>query len=77
MRGVERTAITLHVGYGTFKPVRADDVEDHTVDPERYAIGDDAARGSTRHWMQAADRRRRHDDHAGAGVGGGAGGGAS
>ena len=38
--GVERTAITLHVGYGTFKPVRATEVEAHTVDPERYAIGD-------------------------------------
>jgi S-adenosylmethionine:tRNA ribosyltransferase-isomerase len=41
--GVERTAITLHVGYGTFKPVRATEVEEHTVDPERYAIGDEAA----------------------------------
>jgi S-adenosylmethionine:tRNA ribosyltransferase-isomerase len=41
--GVERTAITLHVGYGTFKPVRAADVEDHTVDPERYTIGNEAA----------------------------------
>ena len=43
MPGVERTAITLHVGYGTFKPVRASEVEAHTVDPERYAIGEDAA----------------------------------
>jgi S-adenosylmethionine:tRNA ribosyltransferase-isomerase len=41
--GVERATITLHVGYGTFKPVRTDEVEAHTVDPERYAIGDDAA----------------------------------
>jgi S-adenosylmethionine:tRNA ribosyltransferase-isomerase len=41
--GVERTAITLHVGYGTFKPVRASEVEAHTVDPERYAISQDAA----------------------------------
>jgi len=41
--GVERTTITLHVGYGTFKPVRATDVEGHTVDPERYAIGEEAA----------------------------------
>jgi S-adenosylmethionine:tRNA ribosyltransferase-isomerase len=41
--GVERTTITLHVGYGTFKPVRATEVEAHTVDPERYAIRDDAA----------------------------------
>jgi len=41
--GVERATITLHVGYGTFKPVRAADVEDHTVDPERYTIDDEAA----------------------------------
>jgi len=39
---VERTTITLHVGYGTFKPVRASEVEAHTVDPERYAISQDA-----------------------------------
>ena len=36
--GVERLAITLHVGYGTFKPVRADIVEEHVVDPEHYEI---------------------------------------
>jgi S-adenosylmethionine:tRNA ribosyltransferase-isomerase len=42
-RGVERTAITLHVGYGTFKPVRTDVVEEHVVDPERYEIGEAAA----------------------------------
>ena len=42
-RGVERTAITLHVGYGTFKPVRVDRVEDHVVDPEPYDISHEAA----------------------------------
>jgi S-adenosylmethionine:tRNA ribosyltransferase-isomerase len=41
--GVERAAITLHVGYGTFKPVRTPDVESHVVDPEWYEIGADAA----------------------------------
>jgi len=41
--GVERTTITLHVGYGTFKPVRVADVEAHTVDAERYSISTDAA----------------------------------
>jgi S-adenosylmethionine:tRNA ribosyltransferase-isomerase len=34
--GVERVAITLHVGYGTFKPVRVDEVEAHRVDAERF-----------------------------------------
>jgi S-adenosylmethionine:tRNA ribosyltransferase-isomerase len=42
-RAVERVSVTLHVGYGTFKPVRAEEVEDHTVDPEPYEIGPDAA----------------------------------
>ncbi len=47
-RGVERTEVTLHVGYGTFKPVRVDRVEDHVVDPERFTVSDDAARALTR-----------------------------
>ena len=34
--GVEIVTITLHVGYGTFKPVRVDTMEEHVVDPERY-----------------------------------------
>ena len=42
-RGVEHVALTLHVGYGTFKPVREAEVERHTVDPERFAIGEEAA----------------------------------
>lgn len=37
-RGVERTAVTLHVGYGTFKPVTAERVVDHVVDSEPYDI---------------------------------------
>jgi S-adenosylmethionine:tRNA ribosyltransferase-isomerase len=41
-RGVERVDITLHVGYGTFKPVRATRVEDHVVDPEHYEISIEA-----------------------------------
>jgi S-adenosylmethionine:tRNA ribosyltransferase-isomerase len=46
--GVERTTITLHVGYGTFKPVRVDRVEDHEVDAERYFVSPDAADALTR-----------------------------
>jgi S-adenosylmethionine:tRNA ribosyltransferase-isomerase len=41
--GIERTAITLHVGYGTFKPVRAEVVEEHVVDAEHFEISDDTA----------------------------------
>ena len=35
-RGVERVSLTLHVGYGTFKPVRVENVDEHEVDPEFY-----------------------------------------
>jgi S-adenosylmethionine:tRNA ribosyltransferase-isomerase len=42
-RGIERAAVTLHVGYGTFKPVRASRVEDHVVDPEHFEIAPGAA----------------------------------
>jgi S-adenosylmethionine:tRNA ribosyltransferase-isomerase len=42
-RGIDRTEITLHVGYGTFKPVRVENVEAHQVDPEFYEISAAAA----------------------------------
>jgi len=42
-RGVEMTAVTLHVGYGTFQPVRVDRVEDHRTEPEDYEISAAAA----------------------------------
>ena len=35
--------VTLHVGYGTFKPVRADDVDQHSVSSEHYEISESAA----------------------------------
>jgi S-adenosylmethionine:tRNA ribosyltransferase-isomerase len=54
-RGVERVEITLHVGYGTFKPVRTDLVEEHAVDPEHYEISRDAAAAIAR---ARRDRRR-------------------
>ena len=37
-RGVEVARVTLHVGYGTFQPVRADHVEAHRVEPEPYEV---------------------------------------
>jgi S-adenosylmethionine:tRNA ribosyltransferase-isomerase len=42
-RGIGLTTITLHVGYGTFQPVRVEHVEDHRVEPEPYAISSAAA----------------------------------
>ncbi len=37
-RGVDRASLTLHVGPGTFRPITAERVEDHAVEPERYRI---------------------------------------
>ncbi len=42
-RGIRRAAITLHVGYGTFQPVRVDTEEAQTLSAERYSISEDTA----------------------------------
>jgi S-adenosylmethionine:tRNA ribosyltransferase-isomerase len=42
-RGIDIVRITLHVGLGTFKPVKVDDLADHRMDSERYTISPDAA----------------------------------
>ena len=36
--GIEIVEITLHVGYGTFEPVRVDEVEEHRVRPETVEV---------------------------------------
>ena len=36
--GVEVLRVTLHVGPGTFKPVKTDDVREHDVGEERYSV---------------------------------------
>lgn len=43
-KGVEITSITLHVGLGTFRPVKVDDVQKHTMHEETYLISEEAAR---------------------------------
>ena len=37
-RGVDVARVTLHIGYGTFQPVRVDRVEEHRVEPEPYDV---------------------------------------
>jgi len=37
-KGVRHATVTLHVGPGTFKPVKTGTVEEHRMDPERYAV---------------------------------------
>ncbi|MEP7308312.1 MAG: tRNA preQ1(34) S-adenosylmethionine ribosyltransferase-isomerase QueA [Acidobacteriota bacterium] len=53
--GVDVVEITLHVGYGTFQPVRVERVEDHLIAPESYEIGAAAAARVN----QALDEGRR------------------
>jgi S-adenosylmethionine:tRNA ribosyltransferase-isomerase len=54
-RGVETCEITLHVGLGTFQPVRVKQIEDHHMEAERYDISEAAAAAINR----ALDARRR------------------
>jgi len=42
-KGVERTSITLHVGYGTFAPVEAGDIRDHRIHREYIEISEETA----------------------------------
>jgi S-adenosylmethionine:tRNA ribosyltransferase-isomerase len=42
-RGIEIVEITLHVGLGTFQPIRAERVEDHQLHSENYSITDSVA----------------------------------
>jgi S-adenosylmethionine:tRNA ribosyltransferase-isomerase len=37
-KGVQRASVTLHVGAGTFQPVKADNIADHVMHFERYHI---------------------------------------
>jgi S-adenosylmethionine:tRNA ribosyltransferase-isomerase len=37
-RGIGRAAVVLHVGPGTFRPVQAERIEDHRVDPEPLVV---------------------------------------
>ncbi len=42
-RGVKTAFITLHVGLGTFRPVKADKVEGHKMHAEYFSISEEAA----------------------------------
>ncbi|HEX3032524.1 MAG TPA: tRNA preQ1(34) S-adenosylmethionine ribosyltransferase-isomerase QueA [Bacillota bacterium] len=47
-QGVELVRILLHVGLGTFRPVKADKVEDHLMHAEFYQISPEAAEAINR-----------------------------
>ncbi|MBO7683667.1 MAG: tRNA preQ1(34) S-adenosylmethionine ribosyltransferase-isomerase QueA [Kiritimatiellae bacterium] len=42
-KGVKRAAVTLHVGPGTFRPVKAENVEDHHMDFEAFTVPPETA----------------------------------
>jgi len=42
-QGVDTAEITLHVGYGTFQPVKVECIEEHKVEAERFSISEEAA----------------------------------
>jgi S-adenosylmethionine:tRNA ribosyltransferase-isomerase len=42
-KGVKIVALTLHVGYGTFLPVRVSDIRDHRIHSEWYSISKETA----------------------------------
>ncbi len=54
-RGIERVAVTLHVGLGTFLPVRAERLEDHRMHGEWYQVPEATAEAVNR----ALDEGRR------------------
>jgi len=54
-RGTKTAEITLHVGLGTFQPVRTEVVEEHRLHSERYQISEEAAEKINR----ALDQKRR------------------
>lgn len=41
--GVDIAYVTLHVGLGTFRPVKADEITDHVMHSESYIISEEAA----------------------------------
>jgi S-adenosylmethionine:tRNA ribosyltransferase-isomerase len=55
VRGIQLIEVTLHVGYGTFKPIRVERIEDHVVDAEWFVVSADAAEALAR----AREQRRR------------------
>ena len=42
-KGVDIARVTLHVGLGTFRPVKADEITDHHMHSEFYQINEEAA----------------------------------
>lgn len=42
-KGIDIAYVTLHVGLGTFRPVKVDDITDHKMHTEHYSVSKEAA----------------------------------
>lgn len=54
-KGVNKAEVTLHVGPGTFQPVRAKDIRDHKMHSEYFMLSEDTAET-----INKARKARRH-----------------
>lgn len=54
-RGIEMAEVTLHVGLGTFQPVRVENIEEHRMHTEPFSISEEAAEKINR----ALEEKRR------------------
>jgi S-adenosylmethionine:tRNA ribosyltransferase-isomerase len=54
-KGVEILTVTLHVGLGTFQPVRVEDIRDHSMHREFYEVNPETAQRI----MQATEKSQR------------------
>jgi len=48
--GIEHTFITLHVGIGTFRPVKVENVEEHKMHAEKFSVSAEAAAAMRAVW---------------------------
>jgi S-adenosylmethionine:tRNA ribosyltransferase-isomerase len=46
-KGVRLLEITLHVGWGTFRPIRTENIEEHKMLPEFYSVSGPTAKALT------------------------------
>jgi len=46
-KGVDTAYVTLHVGLGTFRPVKAENISEHIMHAERFTLPDETARKIT------------------------------
>ncbi len=56
-RGVQRLCVTLHVGAGTFAPVKVDNIADHVMHSERYAVDSDVCNKIKDKWQEIREKR--------------------